>query len=97
MNPIAQAFTCTGPYAILIAYGLVVVEKRNHYPPPQGRCAMSVSKKFNRAEWQSFMLWASKAMPLAMFASLPSWETVSSWPGKIVATMNYETTMDADP
>lgn len=95
---ISRAFTCTGPYAILIAYGLKVAENRSHYPSPaQGRCAMSVSRRFNRAEWQNFMLWASKAMPPEMFASLPSWEIVSSWPGKIVATMDYEATIDAHP
>lgn len=93
-----KAFTCTGPYAILIAYGLKTVENRSQYPlPAEGRCVLSVSKKFSHGEWQNFMLWASRAMPPRLLALLPSWETVSDWPGKIVAIMNYKAKVEFRP
>lgn len=58
---------------------------------------MSVSKRFNRSEWQNFMLWAGKVLPPAIYTILPSWDVVSTWSGKIVATMDYLATMDANP
>ena len=39
---IANAFTCTGPYALLIMLGLKRVENRGAAPEPRkGRCAIS--------------------------------------------------------
>ena len=50
--PIVNAFTCTRAYAVLIMSGLMRVENRSCLPvPARGRCAMSVSKKFCRAEY----------------------------------------------
>lgn len=93
-----NAFTCSGPYAILIAYGLKNVENRTQVPYPRsGRCAMSVSKKFNYTEWLHFMAWAKGTLPPAIFLRLPPWEAVSMWPGKVIATMDYATTVGARP
>ena len=44
---ITSAFTCTGPYAILIMLGIKRVENRSAMPVPgKGRCAVSCSKRF---------------------------------------------------
>ena len=41
---IINAFTCTGPYAMLILSGVKHVENRSAMPmPAEGRCAISVS------------------------------------------------------
>ena len=49
--PIRNAFTCTGPYAMLILAGVKLVENRSAMPmPSEGRCAISVSKKFSQNE-----------------------------------------------
>ena len=53
-----NAFTCTGAYAVLIMSGLKRVENRSMMPSPaKGRCAMSVSKKFCRAEYDNLIAW----------------------------------------
>ena len=58
MMAIANAFTCTGAYAVLIMSGLKRVENRSMMPSPaKGRCAMSVSKKFCRAEYDNLIAW----------------------------------------
>lgn len=45
---VASAFTCSGPYAMLILSGVKYVENRSAMPVPrEGRCAISVSKKFS--------------------------------------------------
>ena len=55
---VPNAFTCTGAYAVLIMSGLKRVENRSMMPvPAKGRCAMSVSKKFCRAEYDSLVAW----------------------------------------
>ena len=42
---IANAFTCTGPYALLIMLGIKRVENRSAAPEPRaGRCAINCSK-----------------------------------------------------
>ncbi len=39
---ITHAFTCTGPYALLIMLGIKRVENRSQAPEPRtGRCAIS--------------------------------------------------------
>ena len=51
-------FTCTGAYAVLIMSGLKRVENRSMMPSPaKGRCSMSVSKKFCRAEYDNLIAW----------------------------------------
>ena len=55
---VSNAFTCTGAYAVLIMSGLKRVENRSMMPvPSKGRCAMSVSKKFCRAEYDNLVAW----------------------------------------
>ena len=55
---IVNAFTCTGAYAVLIMSGLKRVENRSCLPvTARGRCAMSVSKKFCRAEYDGVRSW----------------------------------------
>lgn len=87
---ITSAFTCTGPYAILIMLGIKRVENRSQMPVPStGRCAVSCSKSFNAAEFGNFMQWASRTLPLDEFARLPSWADVKDWPGKVVGVCDY--------
>lgn len=87
---ITSAFTCTGPYAILIMLGIKRVENRSMRPEPaKGRCAVSCSKKFSKEEYGNFIQWASRALPSEDFALLPSWNDVKDWPGKIVGCVDY--------
>ena len=57
---VPNAFPCTGAYAVLIMSGLKRVENRSMMPVlSKGRCAMSVSKKFCRAEYDNLVAWLS--------------------------------------
>lgn len=85
-----HAFTCTGPYAILIMLGIKRVENRSALPEPRrGRCAVSCSKSFCKEEFGAFVHWASRALPEEDFEQIPSWADVKDWPGKIVGTCDY--------
>ena len=85
-----HAFTCTGPYAILIMLGIKRVENRAALPSPrEGRCAVSCSKSFNAAEYGEFVRWASRALRPDDFARLPSWGDVKDWPGQIIGCCDY--------
>lgn len=87
---ITHAFTCTGPYAILIMLGIKRVENRAALPSSrEGRCAVSCSKSFNAAEYGEFVRWASRALPPNDFARLPSWGDVKDWPGRIIGCCDY--------
>ena len=87
---ITNAFTCTGPYAILIMLGIKRVENRNMMPnPASGRCAVGCSKSFRKEEFGAFVQWASQALPANQFALIPAWSDVADWPGKIVGCCDY--------
>ena len=87
---ISSAFTCTGPYAILIMMGIKRVENRNAMPvPAKGRCAVSCSKSFCKEEFGRFVAWAAENLPEEDFVRLPSWGDVKDWPGKIVGCCDY--------
>ena len=59
---IASAFTCTGPYAILIMMGVKKVENRSAMPVPvKGRCAVSCSKSFCKEEFGEVVATADDA------------------------------------
>ena len=89
---ISSAFTCTGPYAVLIMLGIKRVENRNVRPEPgKGRCAVGCSKSFCREEFGNFVQWAARTLSEADFERIPSWSDVKDWPGKIVGACNYET------
>ena len=93
---ITNAFTCTGPYAILIMLGIKRVENRNMMPcPAKGRCAVGCSKSFCKEEFGAFVQWASQALPLEDFRVLPSWSDVEEWPGMIVGACDYVGGTDA--
>lgn len=94
---IDNAFTCTGAYAVLIMSGLKRVENRSMMPvPARGRCAMSVSKKFCRKEYESLVVWLAEHCGPSVFAHLLKWDEVKSWPGCLVGTMDYDA-MDRVP
>ncbi len=87
---IAHAFTCTGPYAVLIMLGIKRVENRSMLPEPsRGRCAVSCSKSFCKEEFGAFVHWASRALAAEDFELIPSWADVKDWPGKIVGACDY--------
>ena len=87
---ITRAFTCTGPYAILIMLGIKRVENRSMLPTPsKGRCAVSCSKSFTKEEYGEFVRWAARALSTAEFETIPAWNEVKDWPGKIVGTCDY--------
>lgn len=85
------AFTCTGPYAILILYGIKRTENRSVWPSPnEGRAAISCSKSFCKEEYGQFIAWASANLPSEDFEKLPSWHEVKDWPGKVVGVCDYK-------
>ncbi len=87
---ITSAFTCTGPYAVLIMLGVKRAENRSMMPEEaKGRCAVGCSKSFCREEFGNFVQWASRALSEEDFARLPSWSDIREWPGKIVGTCDY--------
>ena len=87
---ISSAFTCTGPYAILILLGIKRVENRSAMPvPAAGRCAISCSKSFAKEEYGEFVRWASLNLPPDDFALIPAWDEVRDWPGKIIGACTY--------
>lgn len=95
---IAHAFTCTGPYAVLIMLGVKRVENRNVLPVPErGRCAVSCSKSFCKEEFGRFVLWASANLAAEDFERLPSWGDVKDWPGKIVGACDYVARTQPEP
>ena len=88
---ITSAFTCTGPYAVLIMLGIKRVENRNARPEPgKGRCAVGCSKSFCKEEFGNFVQWASRMLTEEDFARTPAWSDVKDWPGKIVGACDYE-------
>ncbi|MGN0847258.1 MAG: JAB domain-containing protein [Kiritimatiellia bacterium] len=92
---ITSAFTCTGPYAILIMLGVKRVENRSQMPVSgRGRCAVSCSKSFCAAEFGAFVQWAACALPPDDFERIPSWADVKEWPGRIVGVVDYEASAD---
>ena len=87
---LTSAFTCTGPYAVLIMLGIKRVENRSMMPVPEkGRCAVSCSKSFCKEEYGNFIQWAAHALPLEDFELIPAWSDVKEWPGKVVGTCEY--------
>lgn len=87
---LTHAFTCTGPYAILIMLGIKRVENRSMLPElRRGRCAVSCSKSFCKEEFGAFVHWASRALSAEDFALIPSWADVKDWPGQIVGACDY--------
>ena len=88
---IANAFTCTGSYAILILYGIKRTENRSAWPEPrEGRAAISCSKSFCKEEYGRFIAWASVNLPPEDFEKLPAWREVKDWPGKVVGVCDYK-------
>ena len=91
MHDITNAFTCTGPYAILILCGIKRVENRSVWPlPSEGRVAISCSKSFCKEEYGRFVAWASAHLRTEDFEKIPAWCEVKNWPGKIVGVCDYK-------
>jgi len=95
---ITAAFTCTGPYVILILTGIKAVENRSQTPVPgKGRCAISCSKKFCAEEYGRFVEWASRSLPPKDFERIPAWVDVKDWPGKVVGCCDYAARPESAP
>ena len=87
----ANAFTCTGSYAILILCGIKRTENRSAWPEPrEGRAAISCSKSFCKEEYGQFIAWASAHLTPEDFEKIPAWCEVKDWPGKIVGVCDYK-------
>ena len=88
---LANAFTCTGSYAILILCGIKRTENRSAWPEPrEGRLAILCSKSFCKEEYGRFIAWASVNLPPEDFEKLPAWREVKDWPGKVVGVCDYK-------
>ena len=95
---LTSAFTCTGPYAVLIMLGIKRVENRSMSPNPvKGRCAVGCSKSFCKEEYGNFVQWAARALPPEDFKLIPAWSDVEDWPGRIVGVCDYVTRMRETP
>ena len=85
-----------GPYAILILLGLKRVENRSAIlVPAKGQCAISCSKSFCKEECGEFVRWASRMLKPEDFETIPAWDDVKDWPGKVVGCCDYEGTLSA--
>ena len=85
------AFTCTGPYSILILSGIKRTENRSAWPlPSEGQAAISCSKSFCKEEYGQFIAWASVHLPPDDFEKLPAWREVKAWPGMVVGVCDYK-------
>ncbi|MCQ2394392.1 MAG: JAB domain-containing protein [Kiritimatiellae bacterium] len=70
--------------------GIKRVENRNVLPvPSKGRCAISCSKSFTKEEYGEFVRWAALNLSPDEFETIPAWNEVKDWAGKIVGTCNY--------
>ena len=89
---ITNAFTYTGPYAMLILAGVKLVENRSAIPVPTvGRCAISVSKRFSSKEYMTFIAWAHKTFGLDWcMMNLWDWDEVKAWRVRLVAVADYK-------
>ncbi len=90
------AFTTRLPLAVMIAMGIKQWENRAAMPiPARGRCAMTCSKSSDAREYANFRAWAERAFKPTVCASLPAWEQVADWRGKLVAVCDYEASYTA--
>jgi hypothetical protein len=64
--------------------------------PARGRCAMSVSKKLCRAQYDGIKAWLRRFNGDRVDAIIPTWEEAGRWPGHIIAVMDYQA-IDAEP
>ena len=88
---IHRAFTTRIPLAVLIAMGIKEWENRSHLPtPPKGICGMSCSRGSDEREYVNFLAWVKRFSDPQLYASLPSWNQVKDWRGKMIAVMEYE-------
>ena len=91
MTPIVNAFTSSGAYAVLIMSGLKRLENRSCLPvPARGRCAMSVSKKFCREEYDGVRSWLMRFNGDSVVEIHTPWDIAQKWPGHIIAVMDYD-------
>ena len=83
---------------MLILSGVKRVENRSAMPTPrEGRCAISVSRRFARKEYENFIVWANKTFGLAWcMMNLRDWDEVKAWRGCLVAVADYKA-VDAIP
>ena len=73
------------------------MENRNCLPfPASGRCAMGVSKKFCKAEYDNLTTWIVGHCNQAVLTQFPKWDDVRLWSSCIVGTLDYNV-MDCVP
>lgn len=90
------AFTTRIPLAVMVAMGIKQWENRAAMPQSAvGRCAMTCSKSSNAREYANFLAWAKRVFKPEAFATLPAWERVEGWRGKLVAVCDYEASYKA--
>ena len=95
---IELAFTTRIPLAVMIAMGIKQWENRSAMPTPaSGQCAMTCSKSSDSREYANFLAWAKKLFPTEAYATLPAWEQVSGWRGKLIAVCDYRASYTPGP
>lgn len=96
IDTIQRAFTTRIPLAVLITMGIKEWENRSHLPTPaKGVCGMSCSRGSDEREYANFLAWVKRFSAPSLYASLPPWNQVKDWRGKMIAVMDYEATEEA--
>lgn len=57
--------------------------------PASGQCAMTCSKSSDEWEYANFIAWTKQRFPANAFNTLPTWQQVSGWRGKLIAVCDY--------
>ena len=92
------AFTTRIPLAVMITMGIKQWENRSAMPyPTSGICAMTCSKSSNQQEYENFLLWGKSVFKEEVFATIPTWEKVSNWQGKLIALCDYNASYTPGP
>lgn len=85
------AFTTRLPFAVLIVLGVKKWDNRSSCPVPiTGRCGMSVSRSSDEYEYMKFVAFVKRNASKWLLKTLPTWDQVKNWRGKMVAIMDYE-------
>ena len=96
MHKTNLAFTTRIPLAVMIAMGIKQWENRAALPEPAAECcAMTCSNSSDEREYANFLAWTERVFKPEVFASLPAWEIVEGWRGKLVAVCDYEASYNA--
>lgn len=65
--------------------------------PACDRCAMTCSKSSDEREYANFLTWAKQVFLAEVYLTLPTWEHVADWRGKLIAICDYNASYTPGP